>query len=90
MKDYLDRLENAILELGSEVYALKSEVRDMNEQKNKLQVTMKTLRDVLDDKGLLSQEDFELALTSSGLEDLTEAETDRLSMAKPGKENLPN
>jgi len=92
MKDYLNRLESALLDLGAEVYAMKSQVRDLKDHRHRFEQIITALRGVLDEKGILSEEDFELALTSSGVKEVIDDSVDAKDERtfKRTKENLPH
>ena len=62
MREYIAQLEATLLDLGAEVCSMKSELRGMDRDNKKLQATLSALKELLDEKGILSQEDFEIAL----------------------------
>ena len=87
-KDKLDQLERTILELGAEIFRLKSELTDIKSSHTKFNTTIKGLKDILDDKGIIMSEDFEASvevnsMMSSEVEGdfVTDQEMDRLKKA---------
>jgi prefoldin subunit 5 len=87
-KDKLDQLERTILELGAEIFRLKSELTDIKSSHSKFHTTIKGLKDILDDKGIIMSEDFEASvevnsMMSSELEGdfVTDQEMERLKKA---------
>ena len=67
MREYISQLEATLLDLGAEVCTMKSELRTMNRDNQKLQETLHALKELLDEKGILSTEDFDLALVDKTL-----------------------
>lgn len=67
MREYITQLEATILDLGAEVCSMKSEMRDICRDNKKLQATLSTLKELLDEKGVVSEEDFEIALVDKSL-----------------------
>lgn len=60
--DRIEQLERTVLELGTEIYRLRSEVgAAKNSHENFLEI-IKGLKLILDEKGLISVEDFENAV----------------------------
>jgi prefoldin subunit 5 len=87
-KDKLDQLERTILELGAEIFRLKTELTDIKTSHTKFHTTLKGLKDILDDKGIIMSEDFEASvevnsMMSSELESdyVTDQEMERLKKA---------
>jgi hypothetical protein len=87
-KDKLDQLERTILELGAEIFRLKTELTDIKTSHTKFHTTLKGLKDILDDKGIIMSEDFEASvevnsMMSSELESdyITDQEMERLKKA---------
>lgn len=61
-QDRVEQLERTVLELGTELYRLRSEISSVkNSHENFLEV-MKGLKLILDEKGLISLDDFENAV----------------------------
>lgn len=87
-KDKLDQLERTILELGAEIFRLKSELTDIKSSHTKFNTTINGLKDILDDKGIIMSEDFEASvevnrMMSSEVEGdfVTDQEMERLKKA---------
>lgn len=61
-QDRLEQLERTVLELGTELYRLKNEIGSARSAHNHFLEVMKGLKMILDEKGLISLEDFENAV----------------------------
>lgn len=84
-KDKLDQLERTILELGAEIFRLKTELTDIKSTNSQFHLTLNGLKDILDDKGIIMSEDFEASvevnsMLSSEREDdfITDQEIEKL------------
>ncbi len=64
-KDRIEQIERALLEVGTEVYRLRQEVHTSNSAYLHMIEVIKGLKVILDDKGLISEEDFENAIDLS-------------------------
>ena len=73
MSDRVDQLEYTVMELGTEVFRLKSQISDISSVQEKTAKTLKNLKDILDEKGVISEDDF-AAASSSEAETLEEHE----------------
>lgn len=62
LRKRLDMLERAVLEMGAEVYSLRGVAAKSREYKDHVMSVMGGLKHLLDDKGLISIEDFEAAV----------------------------
>lgn len=60
MSDRIDQLEYTIMELGSQVFRLKQEVSNLNQSQDTVVTVFKKLRAVLNEKGVLEIDDFDL------------------------------
>ena len=60
MSNRIDQLEYTVMELGSQVFRLKQEVTNLNCSQDALVDIFKKLRAILDEKGVLEIEDFDL------------------------------
>ncbi len=67
MSNRVQQLEQSLLELGTEVYRLKHQLANIGELHDKFKETMKALRQVLDDKGVITTEDFDEAVDLSAI-----------------------
>ncbi len=62
MNNKLDQLERALLEMGSEMYRLKSELIEMRDNQGQFIKSMQSLKTLLDEKGMVTEDEFESAL----------------------------
>lgn len=60
--DRLAMLERAVLELGSEVYSLKATLAKSDNRYEQVIRTLQGLKQLLDEKGLVTPDDFEAAI----------------------------
>lgn len=65
MSERDDKLQNSVLELGSEIFRLRGQVAQVLEMQEKVSKALKGLRGLLDEKGFLSIEDFDTAVDLS-------------------------
>ena len=61
-KSRLELLERTVLELGAEMFALKRKVDEGQDSYEKLLAVLNGLKQLLDEKGLITLEDFESAI----------------------------
>jgi hypothetical protein len=61
-KDKIYKLERALLELGSEIFRLKTNLHALHCSHEKFVKVMDGLRSLLDDKGLILEDDFDSAV----------------------------
>jgi hypothetical protein len=61
-KDKLYKMERALLELGSEIFRLKSNMHELHNSHEKFVKIMDGLRLLLDEKGLILEDDFDSAI----------------------------
>jgi hypothetical protein len=69
MSESLRKLETAVMELGSEVYTLRNQMiktKDLNERLVKM---FECLRKVLDEKNVITREEFDLSVVMDQLPD---------------------
>lgn len=64
MDEQMSRMERTLLELGTEVFRLGNEMSAYREASESLSKAMRGLRQILDDKGMISSEDFDEAVGS--------------------------
>jgi len=62
MADRVNLLEHTVMELGTEMYKLKAEVKSINDFSQKMIRALTGLKAILDEKGVISSEDFETAV----------------------------
>lgn len=60
--DKLEMLERAVMELGGEVYSLRSTIEKSRTSHEQFLQIVRGLKQLLDDKGLITLEDFEAAI----------------------------
>jgi regulator of replication initiation timing len=58
----MDQLEYTVMELGAEMFRLKQEISQMTQVKDNLTKAFRKLQDVLDEKGIIDNEEFDIAL----------------------------
>lgn len=58
----IEQLERALLEMGSEMYRLKSEMMEVKDNQGKFLKTMQSLKNLFDEKGMVSADEFESAV----------------------------
>ena len=61
-EDKLRQLERTILELGTEIFRIKSEMGSLRDFNDHFVEVMKGLKNILDEKGLITADDFENAV----------------------------
>jgi hypothetical protein len=76
MKDQIDLLEKTILDLGTEVYRLKHALVSMTLRQQAINKLIDGLRNMLDEKGLITNEEVEEAALTKDLLDTRTAHTD--------------
>ena len=59
MTDRLEQIEFTLMELGSEVFQLKHQLLDAQEKQEQLIQALKGFKSILDEKGLITAEEFE-------------------------------
>jgi hypothetical protein len=59
MSAKLENLERTILELGAEIYQVKHRMEEVEKHNNQYQQVFISLKKLLDEKGIISTEDFE-------------------------------
>ena len=58
----IDLLERSLLELGAELFKVKQSILEAREDNHKMIEVLKGLRLILDDRGLISLDDFDAAV----------------------------
>lgn len=56
------QLEHTLMELGTEIYRLKHEMSQVADFREEFHKTLRALRQVLDDKGVITSDDFDAAV----------------------------
>ncbi len=62
VKSRMDMLERTVLELGSELYNMKGQVQKNQETHVQFVLLIKSLKTLLDEKGLITPDDFDSAV----------------------------
>lgn len=62
VKSRMDMLERTVLELGTELYNMKGTIQKNQETHVKFVALIKGLKQLLDDKGLITPDDFDAAV----------------------------
>lgn len=60
--DRMKQLEHAVMDLGTEVFRLKQQVTEVTEHHERFLKTVKGLRHMLDERGVIVLEDFDAAI----------------------------
>ncbi len=60
MKDLVQKLEHAVLDLGTEVYLLKGQVKELAKENHDMKAALQALQRLLDEKGLLDADELDL------------------------------
>ena len=60
--DRLGQLEHSLLELGTEMFRLKHQVADLGDFRDRLLGTLNGLKRILDEKWVVSNDDFDAAV----------------------------
>lgn len=68
-RNRVQQLEHTVLELGTEIYKMRNEVSCIKEDNLTLTNTIKELRQILDEKGFVTEDEFEnISLLDPSLE----------------------
>lgn len=89
VRDKINQLERTILELGTEIFRMKSQLSSLRTDHDNFIEIMGGLKSILDEKGLINEDDFDNAVAlgqaissghhgSGGVELSFEEELDRL------------
>ena len=65
----IHQLENTLMELGTEMFRLKHQISDMQNLQTQFVRTLNGLKGVLDEKGVITSDDFDLAVDLTRLAD---------------------
>lgn len=57
--DRIDQLEHSLMELGAEMYQLRQRLFTISEQQDNYLKVLKQLQNILNEKGVIDEEDFE-------------------------------
>lgn len=83
----IEQLERTILELGTEIFKLRSHISDLAKFEDRFLKTMRGLKIILDDKGLINCEDFETALDLGEENHLSAQSLDGIDLEDPDLKN---
>lgn len=75
MSDKINNLEQTIMELGTELYRLRSDISTLREQSDGYKSTLALIKKILDEKEIMTFEDFEVLLKEHEMNSF-EAESD--------------
>ena len=62
MSERLLKLEHTIMDLGSEIYRLRHDLKESQKTHHKVLTTLRGIRSMLDEKGLVTADEFETAV----------------------------
>lgn len=62
VRDRISQLERTILELGTEIFRMKTQVSSLKGEQETFIEMMSGLRNILDEKGLITEDDFDNAV----------------------------
>ena len=80
----IQMLERSLLELGTEIFYLRSQVKDMSQFHSSYIKTMQNLRNLMDEKGVIDRIDFE---ASVDFDELAKNAKEPLEMDDPFQED---
>ncbi len=60
-----EKIENTLLEFGTEVFRMKSQISGLIDFKQSVEESLKGLKVLLDEKGVIDRDDFEMAVDFS-------------------------
>ena len=63
MDNRIEQLEYTVMELGTEIFRLKSQINEMTDRQTQLNCLVNTIRSLLDEKGIVEEEDIDLTAT---------------------------
>lgn len=73
MSERMQKLEHTIMELGSEIYKLRHDLKESQKVHYKVLTTLRGIRSILDEKGIVTAEEFETAVDLQKILEQTEA-----------------
>jgi len=84
MDDAIRKLESTVLELGTEVYVLRNQLTKATSRNEQMLKIIQSLQKLLDERNLISSEDFEIAIKlddmaqsdGAGMDELRVQDTD--------------
>ncbi len=88
MSSRSDQLELSVMELGSELYRLKHELVQMKRVQLKVAVAIKSMKTVLDEKGFVTAEEFELVEDLFKAQENADTEAAEANRSEPEKEGF--
>ncbi len=65
MAGKIDQLEYTVMELGTEVFRLKSKVSEISANQEQFIRTLQNLKNIIEEKGIITEDDFEMASTAN-------------------------
>jgi hypothetical protein len=86
VKSRMDMLERTVLELGTELYNMKGQVQKNHETNVQFVALIKGLKTLLDEKGLITPDDFEAAVElAEVIERFNAQDSGHIDLDKPKK-----
>lgn len=76
MKDKISKLENSLLELGTEMFRLKFMLRESHKLQNAFAKSMQGLKVILDEKGIINHDDFETTVDLNAIVEKLEKQSE--------------
>ncbi len=81
MSDKADQLERTILELGSEIFRVKHRMDEVEKSNNTYKQVFLSLKVMLDEKGIISADDFDEAIALDRILNLQSSSKNELMIA---------
>ena len=82
----IQRLETTLMELGTEMFRLRHQISDMQHMQTQFIKTLSGLKTILDEKGVVSSDDFELAVDMTRYSDKADRLEKDHQLPSPKKE----
>lgn len=68
MDNRIEQLEYTVMELGTEIFRLKSQINEMTDRQTQLNCIVKSIQSLLDEKGIVEADDLEVTTSLHSLE----------------------
>ena len=85
MENRMEQLEYTVMELGTEMYRLRHQIDDLSANHDDLCNTFQDLKKILDQKGMITPEDFDKAIETKKLLEHVETEIESDKNSSDGK-----
>ncbi len=76
MSDKITKLEHTMMELGTEMFRLKFLLRESTKLQNSFAKSLKGLKTILDEKGIINPDDFETTVDLNAIIEKLEKQAD--------------